>query len=181
MTNRQIVHQGLWVLLLLTASAPSLLAQTLYAQGRIDTGLVVFDLDQSVAFYENALGLQRAYTFDVDSSFARRAGLTEGAPLHAVAMRLRNEEDAPVLKLVRVGTPDTHRPRFIDEQAGVRYLTLFVTALEPVLERLKQHRVPVLGEGPVPLSNGQYFALVQDPDGVFVELIGPMHASSGSP
>ncbi len=181
MTNRQILHPMLWVLFLLTASAPSLLAQALYAEGRIDIGLVVADLDQSVAFYENALGLQRAYTIDVDSSFARRAGLTEGAPLHAVAMKLRNEENAPVLKLVRVGAPDTKRARFIHEQAGVRYLTLFVTALEPVLERLKRHRIPVLGEGPVLLPNGQFFALVQDPDGVFVELIGPMQASSGSP
>ncbi len=180
MMSGRILQQVLIILLLLAASAPSLLAQAIYSQGRIDIGLVVSDLEQSVAFYENALGMQRAYSFNVDSAFARRSGLTAGAPLHAVALKLTTDDDAPVLKLVRTGEPDTYRPHFINEQSGVRYLTVFVTALEPVLERLKQHNVPVLGDGPVQLSDGQSFALVQDPDGVFVELIGPMRAS-GSP
>lgn len=178
MMNRRILQQLLAVLCLLAASASSLFAQATYAQSRIDIGLVVSDLERSVAFYEDALGMQRAYSFNVDTAFARESGLTAGAPLHAVAMKLTDEEGAPVLKLVRVGAPEANRPRFIDEQSGIRYLTIFVTALAPVLERLEQHQIPVLGDGPVQMSNGQSFALVQDPDGVFIELIGPMHPSN---
>ena len=178
MRTQQLLQSALLLLCLLSASAQSLFAQAMYSQGRIDIGLVVSDLDRSVAFYENALGLQRAYSFDVDTAFARESGLTAGAPLHAVAMKLRDEEDAPVLKLVRVGEPAIQKPRFISDRSGVRYLTVFVTELRPLLERLKHHNVPVLGDGPVQLSNGQSFALVQDPDGVFIELIGPMRASN---
>jgi catechol 2,3-dioxygenase-like lactoylglutathione lyase family enzyme len=180
-THQRILRQLAALFCLLAASASSLLAQATYAQARIDIGLVVSDLDRSVAFYENALGMQRAYSFNVDTAFARESGLTAGAPLHAVAMKLTDEEGTPVLKLVRVGAPEAYRPRFIDEQSGIRYLTVFVTALAPVLERLERHQVPVLGRGPVQMSNGESFALVQDPDGVFVELIGPMRAQRAAP
>jgi catechol 2,3-dioxygenase-like lactoylglutathione lyase family enzyme len=178
MQMNQRILQLLVVLLLATASAGSLLAQATYSQGRIDIGLVVADLDRSVAFYEQALGMQRAYGFNVDSAFARRGGLTAGPGLNVVAMKLGDYEGAPVLKLVRTGTPMIHRPRVITDQSGVRYLTVFVTAMAPLLERLARHQVPVLGEGPVQMGNGETFALVQDPDGVFIELIGPMHAAA---
>lgn len=176
MNNRKVLQQSLLLLFLLAVSGQSLLAQATYAQGRIDIGLVVSNLDRALAFYEQALGMQRAYSFDVDTAFARKSGLTAGAPLHAVAMRLTTDDKAPVLKLVRSGDPDTYQPNFINNQSGVRYLTVFVRAVAPIMERLKHHDVAVLGDGPVPLSNGQFLALVQDPDGVFVELIGPMHA-----
>jgi catechol 2,3-dioxygenase-like lactoylglutathione lyase family enzyme len=149
-------------------------AQTPYARAHIDVGLVVADLHRSIAFYEQALGMERAYSFDVDGAQARRLGLTDGAPFHAVAFRLVDAVDAPVLKLVRAGTPEVNRPEFIDRQSGLRYLTVFVRALDPVLERLRVHDVPILGESPVQLRPGQYLVLVQDPDGAFIELIGPM-------
>ena len=59
----------------------------------------------------------------------------------------------------------------------MRYLTINVTDLTPLLERLRQFQVPVLADGPVQMGNGQYLALVQDPDGVFIELIGPIETS----
>jgi catechol 2,3-dioxygenase-like lactoylglutathione lyase family enzyme len=176
--NRRILQQAMLLLCLYAASAQTLRAQATYSQGRVDIGLVVSDLERSIAFYQDALGMQRVYSFEVGAPFAREAGLTAGVPLNVVAMKLTADDDAPVLKLVRTGEPETYRPRFIDDQSGVRYLTVFVTALAPVLERLKHHDVPVLGEGPVRMSNGQSLALVQDPDGLFVELIGPMNASS---
>ena len=36
-----------------------------YSASRIDIGLIVSDLDRAASFYEGALGLQRAYSFDV--------------------------------------------------------------------------------------------------------------------
>lgn len=178
MTSPRFLPPLLLLLCLLAASAPGLAAQGTYSQGRIDIGLVVTDLERSVAFYRDALGLQRAYGFEVGADFARASGLTAGPPLRVVAMKLTADRDAPVLKLVQTGEPQAYRPGFITDQAGVRYLTVFVTALEPVLERLKRHDVRVLGNGPTALGDGQTMALVQDPDGVFLELIGPMRASA---
>ena len=147
-----------------------------YSDARIDLGLIVRDVDRAVAFYKGALGLKRAYGFEVDADFATEAGLTDGHPLNVVALRLTDAADAPILKLVRTGEPEADRPRFITDRSGVRYLTVNVTALGPLLERLRQHEVPVLANGPVLMGNGQHLALVQDPDGVFIELIGPMEA-----
>ena len=47
-------------------------------------------------------------------------------------------------------------------------------ALKPVIERLKEKNVPFLGTTPTPLNENLHFVLVQDPDGIFIELIGPM-------
>jgi hypothetical protein len=56
----------------------------------------------------------------------------------------------------------------------MRYVTLHVTSLKPFLQRFKDNKVPLLGETPIPIGGGRHFALVQDPDGIFVELIGPL-------
>jgi len=177
MISRRSLRSASLLLCLLASSVQILSAQGTFAQSRIDIGLVVSDLERSVSFYQDVLGLQRAYSFDVPTDFARKAGLTAGAPLHAVALRLTDDADAPVLKLVQTGQPTVSRPEFITDQSGVRYLTVNLTALEPVLERLKQHNIRVLGSGPVTMNDRQSLALVQDPDGVFLELIGPMRAS----
>lgn len=159
--------------LLVLCSSPAS-AQLPFSSSNIDIGLVVADLDSSVVFYEKTLGMTRVSTFSVDSTLARKTGLTSGEPFSAVVMKLENTDDAPALKLVSVGTPTRDKHRFIHHQAGVRYLTLQVAELGPILQRLRRHGVPVLGDAPVSLGSGSFFVLVQDPDGVFVELIGPM-------
>ncbi len=156
------------------SGAPSDAPEVIYSHYRIDLGLIVRDVEQSLAFYEGALGLKRAYGFEVGGDFARESGLTAGHPLNVVALRLTDDGDAPILKLVRTGDPAADRPQYITDRSGVRYLTINVTDLAPLLERLRQFQVPVLADGPVRMGNGQYLALVQDPDGVFIELIGPI-------
>lgn len=50
-----------------------------------------------------------------------------------------------------------------------------VSDLTPFVERIKARGVTLLGKAPVPLGDsGNHFVLVQDPDGIFIELIGPM-------
>ncbi len=43
-----------------------------------------------------------------------------------------------------------------------------------ILKRIKQHKVKLLGETPIGLGENASFVLIRDPDGTFVELIGPM-------
>lgn len=149
-------------------------AQTPFAEGRIDIGLTVSDLERSIAFYEDVLGMQRAFSFEVDAPTARKVGLAD-IPFDAVAFKLTGDDDASVLKLVRSGNPAAGRIQGIEQRAGVRYLSLFVTELRPLLERLQENGVRVLGEGPLPLPDGRHIAVVSDPDGVLIELIGPLH------
>ena len=58
----------------------------------------------------------------------------------------------------------------------MRFITINVTNLEPFLKRINEHEVKLLGETPVPLgsSGNMHFILVSDPDGILIELIGPM-------
>ena len=50
-----------------------------------------------------------------------------------------------------------------------------VTKLQPFIDRIKRHNVELLGDTPIPLSSERHFVLIRDPDGTFVELIGPLN------
>ena len=64
----------------------------------------------------------------------------------------------------------------IMSHTGMQYITINVTSLAPFLKRIKAHGVKLLGETPVPLGSdgARSFVLIQDPDGTFIELIGPL-------
>ena len=66
------------------------------------------------------------------------------------------------------------RPKFIQDDTGVQYITIQVKSLKPIIDRLKEQKVTFLGSTPTPLTSNTHFVLVQDPDGTFVELIGPL-------
>jgi hypothetical protein len=46
----------------------------------------------------------------------------------------------------------------------------------PCRIRINKHKVKLLGDTPIPLgsSGNTHFVLVSDPDGILVELIGPL-------
>ena len=62
---------------------------------------------------------------------------------------------------------------YIHSTLGFRYLTLYVKDLNRVLERVKKAGVAPLGETPVETSAGTWLLALKDPDGNFIELIGP--------
>ena len=64
---------------------------------------------------------------------------------------------------------------YIHSTLGFRYLTLYVKDMSRALERLKQAGVQTLGETPIETGNGNWLVAVKDPDGNFIELIGPRH------
>jgi hypothetical protein len=45
--------------------------------------------------------------------------------------------------------------------------------MKPILERFKKYNVKTLGITPTKLDETRDFVLVRDPDGTFIELIGP--------
>ena len=47
--------------------------------------------------------------------------------------------------------------------------------LTPILARAKKAGVSPLGETPVEISTGTWLLAVKDPDGNFIEVIGPRH------
>ena len=163
-------------LLVITLSTAASSAEDLkFSNPLISIGLVVSDLDASVTFYTEAIGMKEIGGFDVPGEFASKLGLTDDKTLNVKVLKLEDSPDAPQWKLMTFGdAAKAQRSKHIDGFTGMQYITINVEDLGPFVKRLKQHKVKLLGETPVELPNGKYLALVQDPDGTFIELIGPL-------
>lgn len=141
----------------------------------IGMGVVVSDLEKSLDFYTNVIGMVKAYSFKIGSEFSKRSGLANGDSAAVTVLKLENSPEANEWKLMSFGKKATHpKQNFIQDDTGVQYITINVKALKPIIDRLKQRNVPFLGSTPTQLNRNSQILLVQDPDGTFIELIGPM-------
>jgi catechol 2,3-dioxygenase-like lactoylglutathione lyase family enzyme len=145
-----------------------------FPSGSIQIGVITRDLERSVDFYTNVIGMIKTGGFSVDEAFAERSGLTGGIPFEVTVLKLKDSPDAAEWKLMSFGKEPTHSPqKFIQDDIGMQYITIFVKSMKPIFERLEKHNVTPLEETPTFLEDGRQFVLVQDPDGNFIELIGP--------
>ena len=166
------------LLIILTIACADLSqAQSEFSSTTIGIGVVVSDLDKSLDFYTNVIGLKKVGGFEVDGDFATRSGLTGGPPFEVTTLKLEDETEATQWKLMSFGkdAPDP-LPRYVQDIVGMRYITINVNDLSPFLKRIKKHKVELLGDTPIPLgSSGEsHFVMVSDPDGILIELIGPL-------
>ena len=173
------MHKATMALALLTLplfSATSMAGPPAFPEGAIHVGVVVEDLAKSTAFYTGVLGMTKTGEFDVDAAFGKASGLTGGLPFHVNVLRLLDQPNAAQFKLMSFGKGTrTARGTHIQDALGIRYLTLDVLDLTPFVARLKAAAIPLLGQTPIPLGDSaNQFVLIQDPDGTFIELIGPM-------
>lgn len=152
-------------------------AQSEFSSATIGIGVVVSDLEKSLDFYINVIGFKKVGGFEVDEDFATRSGLTGGPPITVTTLKLEDKPEATEWKVISFGkkAPDP-LPKYIQDIVGMRFITINVNDLSPVLKRIKEHKVELLGETPIPLgSSGEnHFVMVSDPDGILIELIGPM-------
>ncbi len=150
-------------------------AQSNFSSKLLGVGVVVADLERSVNFYVNGIGMVKTGSFVINEDFGKRSGLTNGTPVSVTVLKLENSPEANEWKLMSFGKKATHpTEKFIQDDTGMQYITINVKSLKPIIERLKKQKVAFLGTTPTPLSKDAHFVLVQDPDGNFVELIGPL-------
>ena len=151
------------------------MAQSEFSSGLIGVGVVTHNLEKSLDFYLNVIGMSKVGEFDVDGAFGTSSGLTDGLAFHVDVLKLQDSPDANQWKLMSFKKEGSHpMPLYIHDDTGMQYITINVNSLEPVLERIKKHKVKLLGDTPVPLGETDHFVLVQDPDGTIIELIGPL-------
>ncbi|QDU79308.1 Glyoxalase-like domain protein [Polystyrenella longa] len=147
----------------------------------VDFGIVVSDVEKSVAFYRDVLGLKETSTFDVSSEIATDAGLTKGESLSVHVMQLGNAATATKVKLMQIegSTPAKQDTSYINSTLGMSYMTLHVTDVSKVLKNAEKHGVKAIAKGPADISRGSgnkmVLAIVRDPDGNLVELVGPLN------
>lgn len=145
-----------------------------FSSWNISVGSVVEDLDKTVKFYTEVIGMTKTGGFTVEKEAATELGLSDKYTLDVVVLKLVDSPDAPEWKLMSFGTKPGHKkPKWLHDDTGMQYITLFVNHLDPIIERVKKHNVKILSGEPSDIGNGNFFVLVQDPDGTFVEMIGP--------
>ena len=161
--------------LMMGMSGFHLCAQVEFSEDFISIGVVVEDLDASLNFYTEIIGMEETGGFTVNGEMGRKTGLTGGIPFDVKVLKLADSPNATEWKLLSFQKGATHPDqKHIQDDTGMQYITIFVNDLHPFVERLNSKNITLLGETPTQLGDGRYFVLVQDPDGVFIELIGPM-------
>jgi len=146
-----------------------------FSRGAIDFGIVCSDVGKSVAFYKHVVGMKEIDGFDVPASLAADAGLVDNHDLHVHVLVTQEASSSTRLKLMQVkdapGKKVDHE--FIHSSLGMSYSTIWVSDIDASLSRAAAGNVKPLAKGPVALPNGIFLAVIRDPDGNLVELVGP--------
>lgn len=142
-----------------------------FESGTIHIGVVVSDLEKSLEFYKNIIGMEETGGFGLDATMGKKTGLTGGEPFDAKILQLKNGDQNTQWKLISFNKKGA-QSKYIQDNTGMRYITIYVNSIKPVLTRLRENKIKLLGDTPIRLSNGKTFILIQDPDGIFIELIG---------
>ena len=149
-----------------------------FATKTIDLGCVVKDIDASVKFYTEAIGFKVAGGFKVPADFAKKSGLTNSKPLDIKVLTLGDGDGVTKFKLMQVeGSGSKYKNKHIDSKLGFSYITISIKSTDTALARLAKAGVKPIAKGPVALPDNLdpslALTIVRDPDGNFVELVGP--------
>ena len=127
----------------------------------IEVGIVTTNIATMVEFYEGFLGLPLQGELDFPGGTMKRYGVGTSV----------------VIKLVTLDTPPAQpvAPGGGHAQAGIRYITLVVKNLTETAKQIEDAGYtavqPLAEFAPVP---GMGWLFVADPDGNWVELVGPL-------
>ena len=124
-------------------------AQSEYDKSFISIGVVVSDLEASLGFYKDIIGMVETGEFSVDETISKTSGLTGGQPFHVKVLKLMDEPGAAEYKLMSFGNDLGKADQHIQDQNGMQYITLFIKSTSDVLKRLKDNNIKLLGETPI--------------------------------
>ena len=141
------------------------------ALGVAAIGLVVSDIDRSEKFYTEILGMVPAGSFSLDETWSREAGAANGNPFSVKMFKMVDSPSATILKLAYFeNIEDRPSQDGVNSYAGVNYLTFHYSDLSEVAKRAE--KAGYKRTGWVKREGYQLF-FIRDPDGVFIELVGP--------
>lgn len=145
----------------------------------IDLGIVCSDAAKSVKWYKDVIGFQELASFDAPADLVTDVGLVNKLPLHIQVLTLGDQTSGTKLKLMEFKANPGARVdnTFLNSSYGFRYLTIFVKDLNKSIAQAEQQGAKPIAKGPQPLPagfpEGVGLAVYRDPDGNFVELVGP--------
>ena len=170
-------HKHFLPFALLVLVLPASVRAEEFARTTIDLGCVVSDVEAAAKFYTEAVGFTEVKGFSVDADFATKTGLTDQQPLSIRVFVLGEGETTTKLKLMQGPESKKSDNTNILSELGFSYLTIYVSDMNAAEARLKKAGVKPIASGPselpANLAKGIYLAVVRDPDGNLVELVGP--------
>ena len=121
-------------------------------------GIAVSNLDEALAFYRDALGLDVQMPEEVSSQRVRAHFIQAGQG--ALELLEATDQDSPIAKYVAKRGP------------GLHHITLRVDDISAALARLKAHGVRLIDDAPRPGAHGSLVAFIHPSSahGVLVEL-----------
>jgi len=126
---------------------------------RIDhVAMVVDDLEATLAFWRDGLGLELTHIEDVPAEKSQVAFLPVGAS---------------EVELVNPTSDDSGLKRYLEKRGpGMHHLCLEVDDIEGMLERLKERGIQLINETPAKGLGGKRYAFIhpKSANGVMVEL-----------
>jgi len=137
------------------------------------TGIITSDIQKSVNFYHNILGLEIIQDFTDSSNYINEITGLNKAIAHFVKLRAK---DGAVLELLEYPTHKTSPLNLSIINVGVLHIALRVADSEKAYERLNKLGIKTLSK-PILSSEGiakVFFCL--DPDNVRVELVEMLNA-----
>ena len=115
------------------------------------------------------------YRVRVPADFGKNSGLTDNQPFHVHVLVPGEGEKATKVKLMEFKNAPGKKAdqAFIHSTIGMRYTTIFVKNIDAANLRMIAYGTMPLGKGVVEIPDGRFLGLYRDPDGNFVELVGP--------
>ena len=137
----------------------------------MQVGVVVSDLEKSLDFYTNVIGMTKVSTYHGSAELITEAGLTNGKALDIINLKLNDEPGAPEYKITKI-QDEKSDPLSNSFRPGFRYISIFVKDLNPYLKRIKERNIKLLSKtNPLTAPEGYKVIVLQDPDGALLELI----------
>jgi glyoxylase I family protein len=126
------------------------------AKGAIDLGIICKDVEAMLAFYRETLGLPLQGTIPMP-----RGGVMHRLQVGDSIVKIIDLESQPPAEAV---------PGGIWAATGYRYFTITVSDLEEAVDACTRagHKLPI---APMEVRPGVTIAIVEDPDGNWVELL----------
>ena len=147
---------------------------SLYSHSVIDIGIVCSDLERSVRFYRDSLGLSEVPSFTGAAKVTGDCGLCDYRDVPVRQFTIPGSKGTTLKLMAFTPAPVAINQRYLESSLGLRYLTFFVDDIEAARLRLAKSGVAFLAKGPVAIPGTPLFlAVVKDPDGNFIELVGP--------
>jgi catechol 2,3-dioxygenase-like lactoylglutathione lyase family enzyme len=170
-----VLGAGLFALTGAKEKAKSISQPGDFASSTIDLGIVCSDVERSVDFYTQAVGMTELAGFDVPAELGTNVGLTDNQPFHVHVLTLGKGDKVTKLKLMEFKKAPGKKAEqgFIHSTLGMRYTTIAVNDITAANLRMIAYGSMPLGKGLQETPDGRFLGVYRDPDQNFVELVGP--------